>query len=55
MMDHERKSGREPQHTKLLAELTGDVTWQPTFMFYMGYAMRQANASPRRSVQDVVL
>jgi hypothetical protein len=55
MIDHERKSGREPQHTKLLAELTGDVTWQPTFMFYMGYAMRQANASPRRSVQDVML
>jgi hypothetical protein len=55
MVDHERKLGREARHAKLLAELTGDATWQPTFTFYMGYAIRQANASPRRSVQHVVL
>ena len=55
MVDHERKLRREPQHAKLLAELTGDATWQPTFTFYMGYPMRQAPASPRRAVQDVVL
>ena len=54
MVDHERKLGREPQHAKLLAELTGDATWHPTFTFYMGYAIRQAPASPRRAVQDVV-
>lgn len=54
MVDQERKLGQEPRHAKLLAELTGDATWQPMFTFYMGYPMRQANASPRRSVQDVV-
>jgi hypothetical protein len=55
MIDHEQKLGREARHAKLLAELTGDSTWQPTFTFYMGYPIRQAPASPRRSVQDVVL
>ena len=55
MVDHERELGQEPRHEKLLAGLTGDATWQPTFTFYMGYPIRPANASPRRSVQDVVL
>ena len=55
MVDHERKLGQEPRHEKLLAWLTGDATWQPTFTFYMGYPIRPAAASPRRSVQDVVL
>jgi hypothetical protein len=55
MVDYERKLGQEPRHEKLLAGLTGDTTWQPTFMFYMGYSIQPANASPRRSVQDVVL
>jgi hypothetical protein len=55
MVDHERKLGHEPRHAKLLTELMGDATWQPTFTFYMGYAIRRANASPRRSVQHVVL
>ncbi|MGA7514891.1 MAG: hypothetical protein WBW46_18490 [Candidatus Sulfotelmatobacter sp.] len=55
MVDHERKLGQEPRHEKLLAGLTGDATWQPTFTFYMGYPIRPAAASPRRSVQDVVL
>ena len=55
MVDHERKLGQEPRHEKLLAGLTGDITWQPTFTFYMGYPIRPANASPRRPVQDVML
>jgi hypothetical protein len=55
MLDHEKKLGREEQHAKLLTDLTGDAMWQPTFMFYMGYAVREANASPRRSIQSVVL
>jgi hypothetical protein len=42
MVHHERKLGREPQHAKLLAELTGDATWQPTFTFYMGYPAASA-------------
>lgn len=54
MVDHEQKLDREPIHAKLLAELTGDANWQPTFMFYMGYPVRQASASPRRPVQDVI-
>jgi hypothetical protein len=55
MVDHELKLGQEPRHERLLAGLTGDATWQPTFTFYMGYPIRPANASPRRSVQEVVL
>jgi hypothetical protein len=55
MIDHEQKLGRQEKHAKLLADLTGDAMWQPTFMFYMGYAVREANVSPRRSIQSVVL
>jgi hypothetical protein len=39
----------------LLAELTGDPAWQPTFSFGMGYAVRPGLESPRRSVRDVLL
>jgi len=55
MIDHEQELGREPRHAKLLAELTGDATWHPTFTFYMGYPIREANASPRRPVRNVIL
>jgi len=55
MIDHERSRGKEPRHADLLAGITGDATWQPTFVFYMGYPMRTASASPRRPIKDVVL
>jgi len=54
MVDHEGSTGQEARHAALLAELIGDTAWQPTFMFYMGYAVRPGLASPRRPVERVV-
>jgi hypothetical protein len=51
MVDHERMQGRTPKYLSQLAEITGDPTWQPTFVFLMGYSTETAHASPRRSVQ----
>jgi nitroreductase len=55
MIDHERSRGKEPRHAGLLAGIMGDATWQPTFVFYVGYPMRTAHASPRLPIKDVVL
>jgi len=55
LIDHERQLNHEPETSKKLASLTGDSNWQPTFMFYMGYPTIPAQASPRRSAQDVIL
>jgi hypothetical protein len=55
IIDHEKSRGKEPRHARLLAEIMGDASWQPTFVFYMGYPMRAAHASPRRPIKDVVL
>jgi len=54
MVDHERSTGQEARHAGPLAELIGDTAWEPTFMFYMGYAVRTGPASPRRPVELVV-
>jgi nitroreductase len=54
-VDHERFRGKEARQAGLLAGITGDATWQPTFVFYMGYPIRTAPASPRRPIEDVVL
>jgi nitroreductase len=55
MVDHERALGRPASRVALLNEITGDSTWQPTFVFYMGYPTLPAHASPRRSLQSVLL
>jgi nitroreductase len=55
MVDHERALGREPRQARLLAEITGDPAWQPTFVFYMGYPTSVARASPRRPVESAVI
>lgn len=55
IIDHERRLKLPLQTTEKLAAITGDASWQPTFMFYMGYATKQAQASARRWVQDVTL
>jgi nitroreductase len=55
MVDHERALGRPPSRAALLNEITGDPTWQPTFVFYMGYPTLSAHASPRRPVQAVLV
>jgi len=55
LIDQERWLNKEPHALAQLSELTGEATWQPTFMFRIGYAIRPAPASPRRPVQDVVI
>lgn len=55
MVDHERALGQPASRLALLNEITGDSSWQPTFVFYMGYPMLTAHASPRRPVPWVKL
>ena len=55
MVDHERALGRPASRAALLNQITGDPTWQPTFVFYMGYPTLPAHASPRRPVQAVLV
>jgi nitroreductase len=55
MVDHERLRGKEPRRAGFLTRITGDIGWQPTFVFYMGYPVRTAPPSPRRSIENVVL
>jgi len=55
LIDHERLRNQEPRASAQLAELTHDATWQPTFMFRIGYPIRAALASPRRPVNDVII
>jgi hypothetical protein len=55
MVDHELALGRPAARATLLNEITSDPTWQPTFVFYMGYPTLLAHASPRRPVQAVIV
>jgi hypothetical protein len=55
LIDHERVWGKEPLEAAALAELTGDASWQPTFMFFMGYATRDAKPTARRGVHEVMV
>ena len=55
MIDHEKALGKPALRSSLLGEVLGDAAWQPTFVFYMGYPRWTAHASPRRSVESVVL
>jgi nitroreductase len=54
MVDHERALGRPASRVALLNEITGDSSWQPTFVFYLGYPTLPAHASPRRPLQSVL-
>jgi hypothetical protein len=55
LVDHEKMMNQEARASNQLAELTGDSSWQPTFMFRLGYPLRPALASLRRGVQEVLL
>ena len=55
MIDHERAHERPALRATLLGEILGDVAWQPTFVFYMGYPTLTARASPRRPIKSVNL
>jgi hypothetical protein len=55
MVDRERQTGKPPRAADVLAALTGDPDWAPTFAFRMGFPTRPAARSPRRGVDAVVL
>jgi nitroreductase len=54
MIDHERALGKPGRRAAMLAELLGDASWQPNFLFYMGYPTLAPGKSPRRSVETVI-
>lgn len=54
-VDYERRLERQPVATSQLAAVVGDPVWQPTLIFYMGYALEPEDSSPRRPVADVLL
>ncbi len=54
-VDRERALGKPPRAAEALAGLTGDPSWQATFAFRAGYPIREAPASPRRDLKDVLL
>jgi hypothetical protein len=55
LVDRERELGRPARAAGVLADLTGDPGWKPTFTFRMGFPTRPAAPSPRRGVDDVLL
>lgn len=55
LVDRQRQLQQPATIEKALADLTGEPDWQPTFAFRLGYPLRQANLSPRRNVQSVLL
>lgn len=55
MVDRERELNKEPHAAQVLADLTGEPAWKPTFAFRAGYPAREALASPRRPVEQVVV
>jgi hypothetical protein len=54
-VDRERQLGLPATTAKVLASLTGDPGWRPTFAFRFGFPVRRASASPRRDLQSVIL
>ena len=55
MIDHEKALEEPALRANQLAEVLGGTAWQPTFVFYMGYPKWTAQASPRRSIESVIL
>ena len=55
LVDRERDLGKPARAAAVLAELTGDPAWKPTFAFRMGFPTRAVAPSPRRGVDDVLL
>ena len=55
IVDRERELNRKPQAAQVLTDLTGEPAWKPTFAFRAGYPVRDALASPRRAVKQVVV
>lgn len=47
MIDHEQFLGSPAERQVQLGKVMGDATWQPTFLFLMGYPTHASHASPR--------
>jgi hypothetical protein len=54
MVDRHQMLGRSDEFGLALATLARADGWEPTFVFRLGYAMREAPRSPRRRISDVV-
>jgi hypothetical protein len=54
IVDRDRQLGRASQTASLLADLTGDAMWKPTFAFRTGYATRVVPRSARRPLVAVI-
>jgi hypothetical protein len=55
LLDHDKALGKLAKRTAWLGDVMGDYTWQPTFVFYMGYPTLTARASPRRPIEKVIV
>ena len=55
MIDRHHMLGRQAEFGPSLAKLAGANDWEPTFVFRLGYAVREAPRSPRRPLADVVI
>jgi hypothetical protein len=55
LLDHDKAGGELAKRTGWLGDVMGDYTWQPTFVFYMGYPTLTARASPRRPIEKVIV
>lgn len=55
LVDRERQLAQAPHAETVLAALTGDPAWKPTFAFRLGYPQRQVPPSPRRPVEEVIV
>jgi hypothetical protein len=54
-VDRDRQLGRPSSFRKTLADFSGEAEWQATFAFRVGWPTRPGPASPRRSLQSVVM
>jgi nitroreductase len=54
MIDRNQMLGRPDEFGPTLTALAPTAGWQPTFVFRLGYATREAPRSPRRPLSDVV-
>jgi nitroreductase len=54
MIDRNQMLGRQDEFGSALASLLRESGWEPTFVFRLGYAAREAPHSPRRLLEDVV-
>jgi hypothetical protein len=54
MIDRHHMLGRQDEFGSALARLASASGWEPTFVFRLGYAAREAPRSPRRPLADVL-